>query len=263
MTMASDAPLVEVRGIVKHFGSVIALSGVSMTVARGEVLCLLGDNGAGKSTLIKILSGVYRPTRGDLLVEGAPVAFASPRDALDAGIATVYQDLAMIPLMSVTRNFFMGREPTRGFGPFRYVDFKRCHAVTREEMHRIGIDIRDPHQAVGTLSGGERQCVAIARAVYFGAKVLILDEPTSALGVAQTSMVLKYIHQVRQRGLGVIFITHNVRHAYAVGDRFTVLNRGRTMGSSTKHEIRIDELQNLMAGGKELQAVSAELGGTV
>jgi simple sugar transport system ATP-binding protein len=263
MTMASDAPLIEVRGIVKHFGSVIALSGVSMTVARGEVLCLLGDNGAGKSTLIKILSGVYRPTRGDLLVEGAPVAFASPRDALDAGIATVYQDLAMIPLMSVTRNFFMGREPTRGFGPFRYVDFDRCHAVTREEMHRIGIDIRDPHQAVGTLSGGERQCVAIARAVYFGAKVLILDEPTSALGVAQTSMVLKYIHQVRQRGLGVIFITHNVRHAYAVGDRFTVLNRGRTMGSSAKHEIRIDELQNLMAGGKELQAVSAELGGTV
>jgi simple sugar transport system ATP-binding protein len=253
-----DAPLIEVRDLVKHFGSVIALSGVSMRVARGEVLCLLGDNGAGKSTLIKTLAGVHRPTSGEYLVEGRPVSFASPRDALDAGIATVYQDLAMIPLMSVTRNFFMGREPTRGFGPFKWVDFDHCH-----EMHKIGIDIRDPHQAVGTLSGGERQCVAIARAVYFGAKVLILDEPTSALGVAQTSMVLKYIHQVRSRGLGVIFITHNVRHAYAVGDRFTVLNRGKTLGTHAKDEITIDALQNLMAGGKELQSLSAELGGTV
>jgi simple sugar transport system ATP-binding protein len=226
-------------------------------------MCLLGDNGAGKSTLIKTLAGVHKPTSGEFLVDGQHVTFTSPRDALDAGIATVYQDLAMIPLMSVTRNFFMGREPVKGFWPFRYVDFDYCDEVTREEMHRIGIDVRDPNQAVGTLSGGERQCVAIARAVYFGAKVLILDEPTSALGVAQTSMVLKYIHQVRQKGLGVIFITHNVRHAYAVGDRFTVLNRGKTLGTYTKSGIQIEELQNLMAGGKELQAVSAELGGMV
>ncbi|MDJ1158654.1 ATP-binding cassette domain-containing protein [Chelatococcus sp. SYSU_G07232] len=262
MTTAAT-PLIEARDIVKHFGSVIALSGVSLTVNRGEVMCLLGDNGAGKSTLIKTLSGVHKPTTGEYRVEGRSVEFSSPRDALDAGIATVFQDLAMIPLMSVTRNFFMGREPTRGFGPFKWIDFDHAHAVTREEMHKIGIDIRDPHQAVGTLSGGERQCVAIARAVYFGAKVLILDEPTSALGVAQTSMVLKYIHQVRQKGLGVIFITHNVRHAYAVGDRFTVLNRGKTLGTYTKSDIHIDELQNLMAGGKELQQLSAELGGTV
>jgi simple sugar transport system ATP-binding protein len=261
--MSTKAPLIEIRNVVKHFGSVIALSGVSMTVGPGEVLCLLGDNGAGKSTLIKTLAGVHRPTSGEYFVEGRPVTFTSPRDALDAGIATVYQDLAMIPLMSVTRNFFMGREPTKGVWPFRFVDFDRCDDITRDEMHRIGIDVRDPHQAVGTLSGGERQCVAIARAVYFGAKVLILDEPTSALGVAQTSMVLKYIHQVRQKGLGVIFITHNVRHAYAVGDRFTVLNRGKTLGTHAKAEIKIDELQNLMAGGKELQAVSAELGGMV
>ena len=261
--MESQAPLIEIRDLVKHFGSVIALSGVSLSVHRGEVMCLLGDNGAGKSTLIKTLAGVHKPTSGDFLVEGKPVSFASPRDALDAGIATVYQDLAMIPLMSVTRNFFMGREPVKGVWPFRRVDFDDCDEVTREEMHRIGIDVRDPHQAVGTLSGGERQCVAIARAVYFGAKVLILDEPTSALGVAQTSMVLKYIHQVRQKGLGVIFITHNVRYAYAVGDRFTVLNRGKTLGTYAKSEIQIDELQNLMAGGKELQAVSAELGGMV
>jgi simple sugar transport system ATP-binding protein len=261
--MSEPAPLIEVRDLVKHFGSVIALSGVSMTVGRGEVICLLGDNGAGKSTLIKTLAGVHRPTSGEYLVEGQPVSFSSPRDALDAGIATVYQDLAMIPLMSITRNFFMGREPVRGFGPVKWVDFDHCDAVTRAEMHKIGIDVRDPHQAVGTLSGGERQCVAIARAVYFGARVLILDEPTSALGVAQTSMVLKYIHQVRQKGLGVIFITHNVRHAYAVGDRFTVLNRGKTLGTFTKSGIHIDELQNLMAGGKELQSLSAELGGTV
>ncbi len=257
------APLIEVRDVVKHFGPVIALGGVSMKVHAGEVLCLLGDNGAGKSTLIGTLSGVHRPTRGELLIEGRPADFRSPRDALDAGIATVFQDLAMIPLMSVTRNFFMGREPVKGWGPFRRFDLATADRITHDEMQRIGIDVRDPQQAVGTLSGGERQCVAIARAVHFGAKVLILDEPTSALGVAQTSMVLKYIHQVRARGLGVIFITHNVRHAYAVGDRFTVLNRGRTLGTHAKHEIAMDELQNLMAGGKELQGVSAELGGTI
>jgi simple sugar transport system ATP-binding protein len=169
----------------------------------------------------------------------------------------------MIPLMSITRNFFMGREPTRGVWPFRFFDFEEADQVARAEMARIGIDVRDPEQAVGTLSGGERQCVAIARAVYFGAKVLILDEPTSALGVRQTSMVLKYIFQVKQKGLGVIFITHNVRHAHAVGDRFTVLNRGKTLGTFDKDEVNLEELQNLMAGGKELQALSAELGGTV
>jgi len=255
--------LVEVRDLVKHFGHVVALNGVSITVRAGEVLCLLGDNGAGKSTLIKILSGVHKPTSGEFLVDGRPVAFSSPRQALDAGIATVYQDLAMIPLMSITRNFFMGREPVRRVGPMRFFDTGFADAVARQEMKKIGIDIRDPGQAVGTLSGGERQCVAIARAVYFGAKVLILDEPTSALGVAQTSMVLKYVHRVRQRGLGVIFITHNVRHAYAVGDSFTVLNRGRTLGTYRKSEIGIEELQSLMAGGKELQDLAEELGGTI
>ncbi|MFK0689859.1 ATP-binding cassette domain-containing protein [Mesorhizobium sp. IMUNJ 23033] len=259
----SQTPLIEVKDIVKHFGSVIALNGVSMSVNANEVLCLLGDNGAGKSTLINTLAGVHKPTSGQFLVEGQPRLFSGPRDALDAGIATVYQDLAMIPLMSVTRNFFMGREPVVGFGPFKRMDMEHADNITRDEMHRIGIDVRDPQQAVGTLSGGERQCIAIARAVYFGAKVLILDEPTSALGVAQTSMVLKYIGQVRNKGLGVIFITHNVRHAYAVGDRFTVLNRGKTLGTYRKDQIGIDELQNLMAGGKELQSLSEELGGTI
>jgi simple sugar transport system ATP-binding protein len=257
-------PIIEVRNIVKHFGPVVALAGVSMSVMAGQVLCLLGDNGAGKSTLIKTLSGVHKPSSGDFLVDGKPVVFLSPREALDMGIATVYQDLAMIPLLSITRNFFMGREPVKGrFGPFAFMDMGYADKVAREEMRRIGIDIRDPQQAVGTLSGGERQCVAIARAVHFGAKVLILDEPTSALGVAQTSMVLKFIRQVRAKGLGVIFITHNVRHAYAVGDRFTVLNRGRTLGTFAKSEIKLDALQQMMAGDKELQDLSEELGGTV
>jgi simple sugar transport system ATP-binding protein len=242
-------PILEMRNIEKRFGSVIALAGVSLTVNAGEVHCLLGDNGAGKSTFIKTMSGVHQPSRGEMLVEEQRVIFNSPRDAVNAGIATVYQDLAMIPLMSVTRNFFMGREPLRGIWPFRTINFEYCDRVTRVEMMRIGIDVRDPGQAVGTLSGGERQCVAISRAVHFGAKVLILDEPTSALGVRQTSMVLKYIDMVRNNGLGVVFVTHNVRHAMAVGDRFTILNRGKTLGTAARGEINQDELQNLMAGG--------------
>lgn len=253
------APLVEVDNITKHFGKVIALAGVSITVNAGEVLCLLGDNGAGKSTLIKTLSGVHKPTSGKIFIDGKSVKFESPRDAQKCGIATVYQDLAMIQLISIRRNFFMGREPIRRVGPFRLFDFAYADKVTKREMKSIGIDIRDPKQAVGTLSGGERQTVAIGRAVYFGAKILILDEPTSALGVRQTSMVLKYTHAVSQKGLGVIFITHNVRHAYAVGDRFTILNRGQTLGTYTKDEVSIDELQTLMAGGKELEDLSAEL----
>ena len=254
-----STPLIEMRDIEKHFGSVIALAGVSISVSAGEVHCLLGDNGAGKSTFIKTMAGVHKPSHGEMFVDGQQVAFDSPRDAMNLGIATVYQDLAMIPLMSVTRNFFMGREPTKSFGPLKFIDFDEANRVTKEEMHKIGIDVRDPNQAVGTLSGGERQTVAIARAVYFGAKVLILDEPTSALGVRQTSMVLKYVDMVRQKGLGVVFISHNVRHAMAVGDRYTVLNRGQTLGTAVKGEIT----QDLMAGGKELADLSADLGGTV
>jgi simple sugar transport system ATP-binding protein len=252
-------PLVELRDIVKRFGSVIALNGVTMKVHAGEVMCLLGDNGAGKSTLIKTLSGVHQPTEGEILIDGTPVVMHSPRDALDRGIATVYQDLAMIPLMSITRNFFMGREPGRGKGPFGGFDVSQANRIAKGEMGKIGIDVRDPSQAVGTLSGGERQCVAIARAVYFGARVLILDEPTSALGVKQASVVLRYIAQARARGLGVIFITHNVHHAYPVGDAFTILNRGRTYGTFAKEQVSREEVLNMMAGGKELDELSAEL----
>ena len=255
--------LLEMRQIEKHFGPVIALGGVSFDVRAGECHCLLGDNGAGKSTFIKTMAGVHRPSRGKMLVEGTEVTFDSPRDAMAAGIATVYQDLAMIPLMSVTRNFWMGREPVRKFGPVGFIDFETANRVTMEEMRKMGINLREPDQAVGTLSGGERQTVAIARAVYFGAKVLILDEPTSALGVRQTANVLATIDRVRKQGIGVVFITHNVRHAMAVGDRFTVLNRGKTLGTGGRGEVSQEELQNLMAGGEELVELEASLGGTL
>lgn len=258
-TQSQTVPLLEVQHISKYFGSVIALQGISMSVNAGEVMCLLGDNGAGKSTLIKILSGVHKPGEGRYLFEGKEVHFTSPRDALNAGIATVYQDLAMIPLMGIARNFFLGSEPTKGWGPFRYFDARYADRVTREELARIGIHVRETSQPVGTLSGGERQSVAIARAVYFGAKVLILDEPTAALGVKEAGIVLKYIAQARARGLGVIFITHNPHHAYPIGDRFTLLNRGRSMGTFTKAEISREELVAMMAGGEELEELSHEL----
>lgn len=257
------APLIELVDIEKHFGPVIALAGVSVSVLPGECHCLLGDNGAGKSTFIKTMSGVHVPTAGRIMVDGKEVKFSSPRDAMNAGIATVYQDLAMIPLMSVTRNFWMGREPLKRVGPLKFIDFDTANAVTMEEMARMGIRLREPDQAVGTLSGGERQTVAIARAVYFGARVLILDEPTSALGVRQTSNVLSTIDKVRKNGIGVVFITHNVRHAMAVGDRFTVLNRGRTLGTARRGEIKAEELQDMMAGGEELAELEGSLGGTV
>jgi simple sugar transport system ATP-binding protein len=259
-TMNTEAvPLIEVQNVSKFFGSVIALKDISMKVHAGEVMCLLGDNGAGKSTLIKILSGVHRPSDGHYMVEGKEARFSSPRDALSAGIATVFQDLAMIPLMGISRNFFLGSEPTKGWGPFRRFDVNFANRVTREELARMGIQVRDTGQPVGTLSGGERQSIAIARAVYFGAKVLILDEPTAALGVKEAGIVLRYIAQARARGLGVIFITHNPHHAYPIGDHFTLLNRGRSMGTFAKSEISREELTSMMAGGEELESLSHEL----
>jgi len=253
------APLIEVQSVSKYFGSVVALKDISMRVQAGEVMCLLGDNGAGKSTLIKILSGVHRPSDGHYMFEGNEVHFSSPRDALSAGIATVFQDLAMIPLMGISRNFFLGAEPTKGWGLFRRYNKRFADSVTREELAKIGIRVRDTGQPVGTLSGGERQSVAIARAVYFGAKVLILDEPTAALGVKEAGIVLRYIAQARAKGLGVIFITHNPHHAYPIGDHFTLLNRGRSLGTFAKSEISREELTSMMAGGEELEALSHEL----
>jgi len=251
--------LLQAEHLSKHYGNVVALNDISCHVDAGEVTCILGDNGAGKSTFIKILSGSHQPDGGRLLVEGEPVEFQSPRDARANGIATVYQDLAMVPLMSIWRNFFLGAEPRKGIGPLRWIDAPKAKAVVRRELNEMGIDIRDPDQAVGTLSGGERQSVAIARAVYFGARVLILDEPTSALGVKQAGVVLKYILQARERGVAVIFITHNPHHAYPVGDRFVILNRGQSLGTFEKSQIDRQELVRLMAGGRELVELEHEL----
>jgi simple sugar transport system ATP-binding protein len=248
-------PLVRLTNAGKHYGSVIALSDISLEVSRGEVTCVLGDNGAGKSTLIKIIAGLHQPSVGSYEVDGVPVSFSSPREALDRGIATVYQDLAVVPLMPVWRNFFLGNEVHKG--PRMNIAFMR--KTCKDELLDMGIDLRDVDQPIGTLSGGERQCVAISRAVYFGAKVLILDEPTAALGVKQAGVVLKYIIQARERGLGVIFITHNPHHAYPVGDRFLLLNRGRSIGYYAKEQITRDELTGLMAGGGELEQLSHEL----
>jgi len=255
----TDAPLIEARNITKYFGSVIALHDVSLSVRRGEVLCLLGDNGAGKSTLIKTLSGVHPPDTGEIFVDGRLAQFDSPRHALHAGIATVYQDLAMIPLMSISRNFFLGSEPTRSLGPLRLMDLGQADRLTREALREMGIDLRDTSQPVGTLSGGERQSVAIARAIHFGAKVVILDEPTSALGVKEAAVVLRFIAQAGDQGVGVILITHNVNHAFPVGDRFTILDRGRSKGTFAKGEITAAELLEHMAGGAELDELRHEL----
>lgn len=257
--MATSTPIIELKDVTRRFGSVTALQGISFAAYAGEVHCLLGDNGAGKSTLIKTLSGVHAPSEGVMEVDGSAVSFSSPRDALDKGIATVFQDLSMIPLMSISRNFFLGREMMKGAFPFRRMDTRQADAIVSEELAKIGITVRDPQQAVGTLSGGERQCVAIARAVYHGARVLILDEPTSALGVHQASIVLRYIAQARARGLAVIFITHNIHHAYPVGDRFTLLNRGRSLGSFRKDEISEEEVLDMMAGRRDLKYLQAEL----
>ena len=258
-TLESDQktaePLVRLTNAGKRYGTIIALSDISLEVGAGEVTCVLGDNGAGKSTLIKIIAGLHQPTEGTYEVEGEAVAFSSPREALERGIATVYQDLAVVPLMPVWRNFFLGNEVRKGLR----MDIPFMRQKTKDEMLAMGIDLRDVEQPIGTLSGGERQCVAISRAVYFGAKVLILDEPTAALGVKQSGVVLKYVIQARERGLGVIFITHNPHHAYPVGDRFLLLNRGRSIGYYEKSQVTREELTGLMAGGGELEALSHEL----
>ncbi|PYI69120.1 sugar ABC transporter ATP-binding protein [Arthrobacter livingstonensis] len=251
--------LMELEAVGKHYGNIIALTEVTMAVDMGRVTCVLGDNGAGKSTLIKIIAGLHQHDEGTFKIMGEERRLGSPREALDAGIAAVYQDLAVVGLMPIWRNFFLGSEITIGRGPFRRLDVKRMKEVTKSELAQMGIDLRDVEQPVGQLSGGERQCVAIARAVHFGAKALILDEPTAALGVKQSGVVLRYILQARDRGLGVIFITHNPHHAYPVGDRFLLLKRGKSIGYYDKKDITLEELTAQMAGGAELAELAHEL----
>jgi simple sugar transport system ATP-binding protein len=253
--------LIELKSVSKRFGPARALTDISLAVEPGEVHCLLGDNGAGKSTLIKILSGFHAPSSGAILIDGQARQFSSPRDAQAAGIATVYQDAGSVPLMSVTSNFFLGNELTKGRGIFQRLDQQRSDEIALKELRQLGITrVRDGSQLVGTLSGGERQSLAIARALYFGAKVLILDEPTSALGVKEAGVVLRLMDQARARGIGIVFITHNAHHALSIGDRFTVLIQGAVAAQFVRGEKTREEVINLMAGGEELESLELELG---
>tara|TARA_X000000368_G_C23045270_1_gene718855 strand:+ start:435 stop:1226 length:792 start_codon:yes stop_codon:yes gene_type:complete len=253
-------PLIQINNLVKKFGTFTALNGVSLNVYPGEVHALLGDNGAGKSTLIKVLSGVYSATSGEIKVDGSVVNFSSPRDASDAGIGTVYQDLALNALTSVTRNFFLGREIKKGPGPFGLMQMKEMDEITIAEMSKIGINISDPEQPVGTMSGGQRQTLAIARAIYFGAKILILDEPTSALGQKQQMEVLKTIKKVQNLGnIAIILITHNEIHARLIAERFTFLSLGEVIGSGMSSELGGEDVKRLMAGGAKIGDLAKEL----
>jgi simple sugar transport system ATP-binding protein len=255
-------PLLELKGVGKSFAGTEALADISLKVEPGRVLCLLGDNGAGKSTLIKILSGYHSPTTGTMEVEGKPVTFASPRDASDAGIATVHQYGGTFPLMSVGRSFFVGAEPTKGWGPFKRFDRATANQIAIREIKQLGITrINDGNRLVGGMSGGERQSLSIARAVYFGARLLILDEPTAALGVKEASHVLRIIMQARQKGIGVVFVTHNVLHAMTVGDHFAVLIHGRKADDFAKGERTREEITDLMAGGEAMAELEAEIAG--
>ena len=251
-----SVPIMQLHNVSRMFGNNLALDGVSFDVYPGEVHCLLGDNGAGKSTLIKLMSGVLTPTRGTIRFGGEPVTFSSPRDAQAYGIGTVHQDVGTIPLISVARNFFLGNEPTTGWGPFRRLDHRTANRVSIEQLKSMGIRrVLDPDQLVGTMSGGERQALAIARALYFGAKLLILDEPTAALGVKESRIVIDLISKARADGIALVFITHNATHALQVGDRFTVLIQGRVAASFLRGEKSREEVLNLMAGGEEFEAV--------
>lgn len=255
--MSDTVPLVELKNIGKRYGNIIALADISLRVGRGEVTAVLGDNGAGKSTLIKIVAGLHQPTDGELLVDGEPTLFNSPKEALNKGIATVYQDLAVVSLMPVWRNFFLGQEIRKG--PIKMLDANAMRATTKSELAKMGIDLPDVDAPIGSLSGGQRQCVAIARAVFFGARVLILDEPTAALGVKQSGVVLRYITAAKNAGLGVVFITHNPHHAYMVGDHFVLLNRGRQRLDCRFADISLEDLTQEMAGGDELETLAHEL----
>jgi simple sugar transport system ATP-binding protein len=257
--LVKGEPLVEMAEIGKSYGAIRALRGINLRVNAGEVTCVLGDNGAGKSTLIKIISGLHPHNEGTLRVDGADQKFSSPREALDHGIATVYQDLAVVPLMEVWRNFFLGSELTAGKYPLAKLKVKQMKQIADEELRKMGIVVKNIDQPIGTLSGGQRQCVAIARAVYFGARVLILDEPTAALGVKQSGVVLKYVAAARDAGLGVVFITHNPHHAYLVGDHFVILKLGSTTLDKKREDVTLDELTAQMAGADELAELSHEL----
>jgi simple sugar transport system ATP-binding protein len=247
--LAAAGPLVEMVGIEKRFGAVTALDGVDLQVGSAEVVGLLGDNGAGKSTLIKILSGAVRPSAGEIRFKGQPVRFGSTRDAIRAGIETIYQDSALVEQMSIGRNLFLGREPTRSLGPLRSIDRAYVRGTTRELMNRVGIvkDL-DPDTPIGRLSGGERQAIAIARAMFFEADLIIMDEPTNNLGVEEADGVMRFIREAKAAGHSIVLISHNIHHVFMVVDRVVVLRHGRKVGDLERAGTSVQEVEELITG---------------
>ena len=241
-------PLIDVQSISKHFGSVIALREVSMTVRAGEVMCLLGDNGAGKSTLIKILSGAHQPDAGRIFVEGREVRLPSPKAAMALGIETIYQYTAMVPQMSVARNIFIGREPLTRWriGGIGLMDTRAMVEHATRSLTNIDLTTRSPDTTVEELSGGQRQSVAIARAMYFKSKMLILDEPTNHLSVKETNKVLDYVAGLKTQGVASIFISHNLHHVYPIADRIVVMARGEKIADLRKRDTTIEDLTDMM-----------------
>ncbi len=252
--MGDGEPLLKCVNIWKMFGRVTALKGVDLVVNRREVVGLLGDNGAGKSTLAKIISGVYQPDRGELYFEGRRVVWRSPRESREAGIEMLYQDLALIDVLSVSRNFFLGREPVRRFGPFKFLDFRTMNTQSLESVRKVGINLRSPAVRASALSGGEKQAVAFARSMFFGMKLVILDEPTANLSVRESHRVLELVKDLRDRGLSIIFITHNIYHVYEVADRFVILDRGVKIAEYEKGEVTPEEVIETIRLGRDVKA---------
>ena len=255
----TEPPLLELQSITVRYGNLPALARLNLAVRAGEITCVMGENGSGKSTLVAVLSGLRRHDEGRLLVDGRPVRFRSPRQARAAGIATVWQDLAVAPLLSIWRNFFLGAEPTRGVGPLRRLDLDEARTTTVRAMARVGVTALDPDQPASGLQAGERQSLAIARAMHFGARALVIDEPISPMTVTQNTLVLQSVVTARTQGLAVVFVTHNPRYAHLVGDRFLLLARGQVAGSLTREDVDADDLTRLMAGGEELNSLTAAL----
>jgi simple sugar transport system ATP-binding protein len=244
------SPLLEVRHLSKNFGPVQALSDLSMQVFPGEVVALAGDNGAGKTTLIKAISGVYKPSSGDIILRGKSVSFASPQDAREQGIETIYQDLSLADNLSIGGNIFLGREPMRrllGFLPV--LDRAKMAKAAQETMALLDFHVNRLEAPVSNFSGGQRQAVAIGRAVFWNAQILIMDEPTAALGVPEQRKVLALIQQLKAQGRGVIFISHNMQDIFAVADRIVVLRRGVEAGQRRIAETSQDEVIKMMIGG--------------
>jgi simple sugar transport system ATP-binding protein len=237
--------LVEMKGIHKWFGTVYALRGVDFTVKHNEIVGLVGDNGAGKSTLIKILSGFHLPDRGEIWFEGKKARISNPKDAKALGIETVYQEQALAPHVSISRNVFMGREPVKALG---FLDRRLMAAESLNALSKIGLKLRSPDAIVETLSGGQRQGVAIARVLYFKAKLVILDEPTIALSVKESQQVMEFMLQLKAEGLSVVFITHNMYHAYQIAERFVIISHGRSQADVLKKDTSIDHLAELVIG---------------